>query len=303
MLSRFTKYPGHAEELARQSRSQNWDVVIAIGGDGTVSEVINGLLDVPTDDPDDNAHDILTVDPPALGIIPTGSANVFARALGYAPQADEAVSQLAAAMEARNTRSVPLGTWADSSEGSPSEHRWFAVNVGFGIDADVIKEMERRRAEGLSASPWRYMKVALETWSAGKESEAKIDVTATGPDEELEKKQLPLVFVSHTNPWTYLGPLPVRIVPDSRMEDGFSLFSLKSNEGWRPLMSCLGLVSDKIRAAFKDQMITMRAATDVKLRVEEPRGFQVDGEYKGEYSSVDLRFVPDAIEVLTPVSK
>lgn len=65
-----TVFPTHAQELARQAGEQGYDVVIAVGGDGTVHEVINGLMMVP-----ENQR-------PILGIVPVGSGNDFAHAAG-----------------------------------------------------------------------------------------------------------------------------------------------------------------------------------------------------------------------------
>ena len=59
----FTEYAGHATELARQYARMGFDAVVAVGGDGTVNEVAQGLRDTKT----------------ALGIIPLGSGNGFAR--------------------------------------------------------------------------------------------------------------------------------------------------------------------------------------------------------------------------------
>jgi diacylglycerol kinase (ATP) len=66
-----TEYPGHAIELARQAGEQGYDLVVAVGGDGTVHEVINGLMQVPAKTR------------PALGIVPLGSGNDFAHILGF----------------------------------------------------------------------------------------------------------------------------------------------------------------------------------------------------------------------------
>ena len=63
-----TVYPGHAIELAKQAGEQGYDMVIAMGGDGTVHEVINGLMKVPEEKR------------PVLGVVPAGSGNDFAHA-------------------------------------------------------------------------------------------------------------------------------------------------------------------------------------------------------------------------------
>ena len=65
-----TVYPTHAVELARQAGEQGYEVVIAVGGDGTVHEVINGLMMIPEQQR------------PILGIVPVGSGNDFAHATG-----------------------------------------------------------------------------------------------------------------------------------------------------------------------------------------------------------------------------
>jgi diacylglycerol kinase (ATP) len=74
-----TDYPGHAAELARQAGEQGYDLVVAVGGDGTVHEVVNGLMQVPEKKR------------PALGIVPLGSGNDFAHILGLPDDPAEAL--------------------------------------------------------------------------------------------------------------------------------------------------------------------------------------------------------------------
>src|SRR5215203_6623002 len=64
-----TVYPGHAIDLAKQAGEQDYDMVIAMGGDGTVHEVMNGLMKVPAEKR------------PILGIVPAGSGNDFAHSI------------------------------------------------------------------------------------------------------------------------------------------------------------------------------------------------------------------------------
>jgi len=86
----FTHHPGHATELCHNITNADYDVVVAIGGDGTVNEVINGLLG-PAPTPRTNI--------PTLAVIPTGSANVFVRALGFPPEPIHATEALAHTLE------------------------------------------------------------------------------------------------------------------------------------------------------------------------------------------------------------
>ncbi len=68
-----TAYPNHAKELARQAASEGYDLVVALGGDGTVHEVLNGLMEAPVGSR------------PALGVVPIGSGNDFSFAVGVPP--------------------------------------------------------------------------------------------------------------------------------------------------------------------------------------------------------------------------
>ncbi len=79
-----TAYPNHAKEIARQAADQNYDLVVAMGGDGTVHEVLNGLMEAPVD------HR------PALGIVPTGSGNDFSFMMGVTHDPQAALHQVLA---------------------------------------------------------------------------------------------------------------------------------------------------------------------------------------------------------------
>ena len=100
----FTHHPGHATELCHNITNADYDVVVAIGGDGTVNEVINGLLG-PAPTPRTNI--------PTLAVIPTGSANVFVRALGFPPEPIHATEALAHTLEHNLKRTIDLGIWQD----------------------------------------------------------------------------------------------------------------------------------------------------------------------------------------------
>src|SRR3990170_6936087 len=94
-----TDHRGHAAEVARQARLDGLDLVVTLGGDGTVNEVVNGLLNPGGPDPD----------APALAVVPGGGTNVFARALGVPRDPVEATGVLLAALRARRSRSIGLG--------------------------------------------------------------------------------------------------------------------------------------------------------------------------------------------------
>lgn len=132
-----TTHRGHAEELAQRAvRDGGYDAIVVHGGDGSVNEVVNGLLGSPAD-----ARPAAL---PRLGIIPGGSANVFARALGIDADPLLATAQLIELLASGAQRMVNLGITDD---------RWFLFNCGMGVDARVIRAMEDKRNRGKAATP------------------------------------------------------------------------------------------------------------------------------------------------------
>ncbi len=129
-----TDYRGHAMAAAAQAAVDGADLVVAHGGDGTVNEVVNGLL-----------AGGVSPSVPMLGIVPGGSANVFARALGIPRDPVDATYQLLHALVDQRSRQVGLGRVEGDGAGSPS--RWFTFSAGVGWDADVVAEVDRKRGK------------------------------------------------------------------------------------------------------------------------------------------------------------
>lgn len=289
--SKYTHYAGHAEEMCAGVRRSDFDVVLAVGGDGTVNEVINGLLG-----PVDGEHpDPMTI--PAVAVIPTGSANVFARALGLPADPVEATALLADLIRGDIRRPICLGTWGT---------RWFAVNAGFGIDAEVIAKVDRARKKGFAASPLRYLRVAANAWTKAQRTPPRIDVEAIDSHgQRLQLKGVPMMLASNTNPWTFLGPLPVVTNPRNSFDQGLGLFGLTDLGGIKGVASMAHLIGIGHNRWFKswinERTVKFDDAVEVDLVCREPQRFQSDGEFEGEFSSVHLASVDDAIEVFAPM--
>lgn len=286
----FTHYPGHATELCRGLHRDDFDVIIALGGDGTLNEVINGIFaDVP------EGHDPDPQQFPALALVPTGSANVFARALGYPQSAGESARLLARLLRDDQRRTIYLGRW---------NQKWFAVNCGFGIDADVIARMERARSRGFSATPLRYLTTSLIAWRRTQLEPPQIEVEATTfAGDQVRLRDVPLVFASNTNPWTFLGPLPVVTNPKNSFDRGFGVFSLTRANGIGGVAAMLHLIGMGHSRWFERYLRRRTVQIDdaQTLRMRTPRrNFQVDGELVGKFDEVNLRTVKDCVEVFAP---
>jgi len=118
-----TVYPGHAIELAKQAGEQGYDAVIAMGGDGTVHEVVNGLMQVP-----ENRR-------PILGVVPVGSGNDFAHSIGLPKHPDHA---LAHALKGEPS-AIDLGLMTDEH----GRREYFDNTLGIGFDAVVTIRSHR----------------------------------------------------------------------------------------------------------------------------------------------------------------
>lgn len=293
--ARFTHYGGHAEEMVRGLTRDDFDVIIPAGGDGTVNEVINGLLGDAGGEIAD-WHDL-----PAVAVLPTGSANVFARALGYPSDTLAAADMLVALLQEDLRRRISLGTW----KGDDQAARWFAVNAGFGIDAEVIARMERARSRGFSASPLLYLQVSTRAWLKAQMHPPKIRVEATDVDgAELKHDNVPMLFASNTNPWTFLGPLPVVTNPRNSFDMGLGLFGLTSVHGLGGVAAMMHLIGvghgKRYEKLVAKRTIEFDNAEQVTLTCEKGQRFQVDGEFEGEHIKVRLESVPDVFEVFAP---
>ena len=235
MRMQFTHYAGHAEEIVRGMTRTDFDAIVVFGGDGTVNEVVNGLLG-PADRKDRPRPEEL----PVLGVVPTGSANVFVRALGIPNTPVEAAHVLARLMERDTRRKIHLGTWND---------RWFAVNAGFGLDADVLARVDRAREMGFSATPLRYLAVSAQAYLRARVIPPEISVHAVSrAGEQFTAHKVPLMFTSNTNPWTFLGPLPVVTNPRNSFDAGLGLFGVSDLGGIHGLVGMLHLMGVTVGA-------------------------------------------------------
>ncbi|HLM69580.1 MAG TPA: diacylglycerol kinase family protein, partial [Longimicrobium sp.] len=112
---------GHAAELAEAAARDGWPAVVAVGGDGTVHETVNGLMRAAEDGPS-----------VPLGIVGVGSGNDFAQLAGVPRDVAGAVRALVSA----EPRAVDVGR---------VNGEWFSNGVGIGLDAHVAIEVDRRR--------------------------------------------------------------------------------------------------------------------------------------------------------------
>ena len=278
-----TDHRGHAAELARSAAGDGVALVVVHGGDGTVNEVVNGLLGAATPGtaPADGT--------PAIAVVPGGSANVFARSLGISPDPLEATQQLLGAIAGRSVRQVGLGG---------ADDRWFLFNAGLGWDADVVHAVEQRRSRGKEATPGRYFRAAVRHFLRSARHPARLTVEVPGLDPVTG---VHMAFLSGSDPWTYLGGRGVHTNPTTTPDAGLGLFGVTS---LGPLT--IGRVVPQMLSRSSDpharRLLRMDDVPEVLVRCSEPTSLQLDGEYLGLRPQVHFYRVPRALDVLVPAA-
>lgn len=270
-----TEYPGHATDAAADAVREHVDLVIAHGGDGTVNEVVNGMLSVAR--PGEPTL-------PTLGVVPGGSANVFARALGLPWDPVEATHRLLRAVEAGHTRWVGLGR---------ADERWFTFNAGIGWDAEVVAAVERERERGREVTPWLYARTAFGQYLRTARQRPSITLSADAEDSTTD---LHNVFVCNTDPWTYLGPHPVRMSPETTFDTGLGVLALRSMNAYPVLLDIARMLRGRGKPHGRNSFKRANVA-HLCVTCREPLRLQVDGDSVGERSDVVFRSIPDALRV------
>jgi diacylglycerol kinase family enzyme len=285
-----TRYRGHASSVAAAAARDGYGLVLTLGGDGTVNEAVNGLLQargapgapspgVPP--PASAGHN-----GPLFAAIPGGNANVFARALGLPTDPVDATGQFLASLQAGRTRTVGLGL---------ADDRYFCFNAGLGLDAEVVRVVEGVRARGQTVS------AALYVWTAVRQFSSVTN--RREPALTLERDGVPTMdalfvgIVSNTSPWTYLGERPVNASPEAGFDTGLDLFALRKLSTLRTLNALRQMLGPG-RGPAGRYVVSLHDQEMLSFRATRPVAFQVDGEYVGEREHVILRSIPNALRVL-----
>ncbi|SFL69002.1 diacylglycerol/lipid kinase family protein [Geodermatophilus ruber] len=303
-----TAHRGHASELARQAAAEGVDLVVALGGDGTVNEVVNGLL-----------HAGPGPDVPLLAVVPGGSTNVFSRALGRSRDPVRATTEIVDALRAGRTRRVSLGTVsvrgasavpaavpdpalaraaADAGAAAHPEWtapRWFAFSAGLGFDADVIGRVEAHRRRGRRSTGALYVWEATSLFVLGRERRRPAMTLEVPGEPALDG--LFLCLVSNVAPWTYLGARPVNPSPEASFDTGLDVFAMGRMGVPRMLHHVRQVLARRPDA--RGRGVHRRHDLDeFTLTATRPQGWQLDGDHLGTATGLRVRSVPAALRVL-----
>ncbi len=289
-----TKYRGHARELAAAARGE---LVIVLGGDGSINEVVNGIMGRnggsgggepdggPGDDgsggggPGDGGK-------PLIAVIPGGGANVLARGLGLPVDAAAAIRRVREVIAAGHYRTIGLGLAAD---------RYFTFSAGLGMDAETVGEVDRLRTEGYRESTPLFLRTMVRQFYRTDRRRPALTLERDGqpPIDDLF-----LTIITNRSPWTYFRDRPLLPVPNPDFNSGLDLLALRQLRLTTVLNAIGQMLYIRSRPTRGRDMLSVLGSESFTLRSARPIAFQVDGEYLGEIEAVKFQFVPHALRVV-----
>jgi diacylglycerol kinase family enzyme len=287
-----TSYRGHARELAAAAAAAGHELVVAFSGDGTINEVVNGLMCGGGEHPR-----------PAIAPIPGGGGNVFARTLGIPIDPVAAARHIVATAASGTGRTIGLSrAQAVVSQGdgpAQAEDRYFTFSAGLGLDAEVVADVERARATGQRARQSLYMRTALRRYYTTDRSKPALALHMPGRPEAAG---LFMGVVTNSSPWTFVGNHPVLPVPhdgrDSYLNSGLDVFALRRLRTLTTLGALHQMMHVNSSPPTGPDVISAQALARLTFSADRPIAFHIDGEFLGGTEQVAFTFIPDALRVV-----
>jgi diacylglycerol kinase family enzyme len=267
-----TSRRGHANRIAHAAAHDGFDVVAVFGGDGTLNEAAEGLLNSST----------------ALAPIPGGSTNVYARTLGYPNDARRAVQTVLASLRRDATKRIGVGI---------ANQRPFLFNTGIGFDAAVVRRVERHTKLKRLASHPVHVGAVVAAFFAGEGRRTHVDIELD-IGETIEDVRF--AIVSKTDPYTFLGRIPLRVAPEARLDGPLAITAFHS-------LGFVTLLGGAASAMRSGRFLGHRRGVDhfgdidhIIVRSAAPFGYQVDGEDIGDTTQLDLTYESDSLTIVVP---
>lgn len=266
---------GHGIELAREASLAGFTTVVAVGGDGTVSEVMNGLAQAAP--PGKTAG--------KLAVIPLGSGNDFAAMVGCKPEIAQAVQGIIAG----KTRRIDLGQ-AIIHAGDQRIERYFDNNMGVGFEAWVT--LESYKLKHFSGT-LLYVTAALRAlWSY---RPPHMNLVWQAPDGVTNERHDKTLLVSVGNSRRTGGGF--YLTPDARMDDG--LLDIAIADAIPTYRTLLLLPQALLGKHTSDKAITMSRCRQLQITCPEGLPVQLDGEVVTKHAEqVEIRILPKRLEVV-----
>jgi len=266
-----TVYPTHAEELAKQAAEEGYDIVVAMGGDGTVHEVVNGLMAVPAEKR------------PTLGVIPLGSGNDFSANIGNTRDSDKAVK----AILEGHTKKLDLATIED--ETGRKEFWDNTVNIGFGGSVTIFSHRMP-----LLRGFIMYLAAVLQTIFSN-----YIVMKTTLKTDEKEWEDETIMIALNNGPREGGG---FHTGPHAIMDDGILNFTIAQKVSRLKMLMLLPMFMNGTQE--KDKDVYMGTFKTLEITSDKPLYLHTDGEMFAGFSHnvhyLKIEVFPEAINVIVP---
>ena len=259
----ITERPGHATGIARTT--QAYDTVCAVGGDGTVHEVLNGIMTIDRETR------------PALTLLPTGSGNDYRRTLGISTNLTAAACQIIDGVRVSMDLGLINGVY-------------FANSVAVGLDARVTaKAVELKTTTGWSGLPLYLRALFHVLFRQFHSHPVRLSIDGEQP------AQRDLLLVAATNGPTYGGGF--KITPDARADDGVLDICIIDKVSLPGALLRLPFVVVGHHGWMRP--VTLERHTSVRIESPVPIEGQVDGEVTLA-STYEISVLPGVIDVVVP---
>lgn len=270
---RTTEFAGHAVLIARNFVKRQFSNFLVVGGDGTISEVINGIFDTQTP----------LVQPLKIAQIPRGTGNDWARFWGLTRDYKHSIKIF---LEGKS-RSIDIGR-ADFMLEGEQQSRFFINSIGFGLDAAVAHNTNRlKRFVGSHA--FLYMIALLWAVFKFKPKQAKLSST--------EKQIEDVLFTMNIANGCYSGG-GMKQNPDAVPYDGLLDVMMARKPSLKDITTALPLVfNGKI---LQHPAIESFRSTELLLHTQNGNYFEADGIVVHYSPPVNIKIIPDAIQMIVP---
>lgn len=268
-----TSRRGHATRLAQSAASGGTEVVVVLGGDGTLNEAANGLARSTC----------------ALAPLPGGSTNVFARTIGLPNDPIEATGDLLDALAHGSIERVGLGV---------VNGRYFLFHVGMGFDAAVVAQVERRAGLKRYAGHPLFVYAGFDTWIRHYDRSRPRFSVRFADGTVVDDGYLSICL--NTNPYTYLGNRPLHLASEATLERGLAMVTLRTlafAKTMRIIGSALGNGKHLRSSRWTDHRVDLTRATVTGYG---PFPYQVDGDHLGDTELLEIRHEPDVLDLVMP---
>jgi len=274
-----TQAQNHATEIGREAKDGGYDVVVAFGGDGTLNEVANGLAgsDLP------------------VAILPGGSTNVVCRTLGMPNDVVDATEHLLTLADDWQPRKIDLGM---------VDGRYFVFSCGVGIDASVVKRVDRNPTLKGNAGPYYYSWAGVSSfYRKYLLNPVRVRTTVDG----AEPVEGITTIVQNSDPFTYFTTHPIRVCEGIEIDDGTLSIAVLKRAAQRDMPTLITRLFSETKPAARHKQVvhfddvthavveTASVTKDGRVR---PFPLQVDGDYIGERERIELRVAPSALTIV-----